>query len=421
MRSGCSPSSRLLRKTCAARLRTRRENRQERSSALADPVLKFPAEQKGAPSQPPGDKISETPRRRFTGTLRRYRRMLLLVVLPLVAVIGGLVMYLNGGRYVTTDDAYIGAQKILITPDISGKIEKVVVREGQRVNEGDVLFTIDPVPFQLAVNQARAALTQAKTSHDNLIANIKIYGQMADLMQQSADLKQRDVERKTALAKSNFGSQLDLDNSSNSALTVRAEAAFVQQQLSSSKTQLLGDPNLPLEQFPPYVQAKAALAQAERNLDHTVMRAPMGGIATQVDQIQLGRFAMAGAPVFSVIDVAQPWVDANLKESDFTHVEVGQQVDIDVDAFPDHAFKGTIGSLSPGTGAQFAILPPQNATGNFVKVVQRVPVRIYFDSNDKHVQKLKAGMSAYTTIDTGHRRSLAALFGLSSAMAAKQD
>ena len=203
-----------------------------------------------------------------------------------------------------------------------------------------------------------------------------------------------------------------ISRASTALVTTQAEAAFTQQQLSNAKTQLLGDADLPLEQFPPYYQAQAALAQAERNLDHTVMRAPMTGIATQVDQIQLGRFVMAGAPVFSVIDVAQPWVDANLKESDFTHVAVGQTVDIDVDAFPDHAFKGTIGSLSPGTGAQFAILPPQNATGNFVKVVQRVPVRIYFDANDKAVQKLKAGMSAYTTIDTGHKRSLAALFGL---------
>lgn len=388
---------------------------------MAEPVLKFPPEQKGAPSQAPANTAAAEPRRGLMAGLRRYRRTLLLVVLPLIAVIAGLVFYLNGGRYVTTDDAYVGAQKVLITPDISGKVDKVVVREGQRVNEGDALFEIDPVPFQLAVDQARATLAQAKTSHENLMANIKIYGQMADLMQQSADLKQRDVDRKAALAKSNFGSQLDLDNSSNSFLTVRAEAAFVQQQLSSSKTQLLGDPNLPLEQFPPYVQAKAALAQAERNLDHTVLRAPMGGIATQVDQIQLGRFVVAGTPVFSVIDTSKPWVDANLKESDFTYIAVGESVSIDVDAFPDHVFKGTIGSLSPGTGAQFAILPPQNATGNFVKVVQRVPVRIYFDSHDADVQRLKAGMSAYTTIDTGHRRSLAALFGLSPAAAATKQ
>jgi membrane fusion protein (multidrug efflux system) len=147
----------------------------------------------------------------------------------------------------------------------------------------------------------------------------------------------------------------------------------------------------------------------------------MNGVATQVDQIQLGRFVMAGTPVFSVIDTSNPWVDANPKESDFTYVAVGQAVTVEVDAFPNHLFKGTVGSLSPGTGAQFAILPPQNATGNFVKVVQRVPVRIYFDSNDQYVRKLKAGMSAYTTIDTGHRRALAALLGFSPAVAAKED
>jgi membrane fusion protein, multidrug efflux system len=383
---------------------------------MAEPVLKFPPEQKGNPASPP-KKLAAEPRRRLMAGMRRYRRFLLLVVLPLVTVLAGLIFYLHGGRYVTTDDAYVGAQKVLITPDISGKIDKVVVREGQHVNQGDELFEIDPVPFRLALQQAKAAVDQSKTTYNNLIANIKIYDQMADLMQQTIDLKKKDVDRKSALAKNNYGSQLDLDNASAAEVTARAEWAFVQQQLSSAKTQLLGNPNLPLEEFPPYYQAQAALGQAERNLDHSVMRAPMEGIATQVDQIQLGRFVVAGTPVFSVIDVAKPWIDANLKESDFTHVAVGQTVDIDVDAFPDHVFKGTISSLSPGTGAQFAILPPQNATGNFVKVVQRVPVRIYFDKDDRYVQKLKAGMSAYTTIDTGHRRSLAALLGLRPAVA----
>jgi membrane fusion protein (multidrug efflux system) len=343
------------------------------------------------------------------------------VVLPLVALVGGAIFYLNGGRYVSTDDAYVGAQKVLITPDISGKIEKVVVREGQRVNEGDVLFDLDPIPFRFAVQQAKATLDQAHTTYDNLVANVKIYQQMEDLAQQAVDLKQRDVDRKSTLVKSSFGSQLDLDNASNAFVTAKAQLEFLKQQLSSSKTQLLGNPDLPLDQFPPYAQAKAVLDQAERNLDHSVMRAPMGGIATQVEQIQLGRFVAAGTPVFSIIDTSKPWVDANLKESDFTYVAVGQPVSIEVDAFPDHVFKGTIGSLSPGTGAQFAILPAQNATGNFVKVVQRVPVRIYFDSRDKDVERLKAGMSAYTTIDTGHRRSLAAMLGLSPAAAATEQ
>ena len=387
---------------------------------MADQVLKFPPEQKGNPSAPGGSRVAKERRRRLMAALRRYRRFLLLVVLPIAAVIGGLVFYLSGGRYVGTDDTYVGAQKVLITPDISGKIDKVVVKEGQLVHKGDVLFEIDPVPFRLSVDKAKAALEQAKMTYNNLVANIKIYDQMADLMQQTIELKQRDVDRKSALAKSNFGSQLDLDNSTTSLVTARAELAFVQQQRSSSLTQLLGNPDLALADFPPYYQAEAALAQAQRDLDHTEMRAPMEGIATQVDQIQLGRFVIAGQPVFSVIDVAKPWVDANLKESDFTHVSVGQKVEIDVDAFPDHTFKGTVGSLSPGTGAQFAILPPQNATGNFVKVVQRIPVRIYFDSEDKYVRKLKAGMSAYATIDTGYKRSLAGLFGFGPA-AASQD
>jgi membrane fusion protein (multidrug efflux system) len=387
---------------------------------MADPVLKFPPEQKASPPETPPTKPAAAPRRRLLGGLRHYRRFLLLVLLPLVGGAGGLVFYLNGGRYVTTDDAYVGAQKVLITPDISGKIDKVVVKEGQHVQAGDVLFEIDPVPFHLASAQAKASLEQTKVTYDNLVANIKIYGQMLDLAQQGVDLKQRDVERKQSLVKNNFGSQLDLDNASNALVTAGAQAQYIKQQLSNATMQLLGNPELPLEQFPPYAQAKATLDQAERNLDHSVMRAPMAGIATQVDQIQLGRFVAAGTPVFSIIDVANPWVDANPKESDFTHVAVGQPVTLEVDAFPDHIFKGSIGSLSPGTGAQFAILPPQNATGNFVKVVQRVPVRIYFDKDDKFVGRLKAGMSVYASIDTGHRRSLAGLFGMAQA-ATPQD
>ncbi|MBR0790940.1 HlyD family secretion protein [Bradyrhizobium manausense] len=385
---------------------------------MAEQVLKFQPEQK-IDNGKPTKKVGTNPRRRFIAGLRRYRRFLLMVVLPIVAIAVGLTLYLNGGRYVGTDDAYVGAQKVLVTPDISGKIQKVVVKEGQLVKQGDELFEIDPVPFQLAVDDAKAQLMQAKTTYDNLRANIKIYGQMADLAQQGMDLKQRDVERKQALVNNKYGSQLDLDNASTAFVTAGAQAQFVKQQLSNAKTQLLGNPDLPLEEFPPYAQAKAKLDTAERNLDHTVLRAPMGGVATQVEQIQLGRFVTAGMPVFSIIDVAHPWVDANPKESDLTHVTEGQPVTLEVDAFPDHVFKGKIGSLSPGTGAQFAILPPQNATGNFVKVVQRVPVRIYFDESDTYVKKLKAGMSVYATIDTGHKRSLAGLLGLSAT--ANQD
>ena len=411
---------------------------------MADPVLKFPSDAKSA-EQMPGQKAGETlapqpvkaeqpieqkapspaqpPQKPAAasqpsgGFLRRHRRPLLLVVLPLVVLVGGLTFYLSGGRYMTTDDAYVGAQKVLITPDISGKVEKIVVKEGQHVNEGDVLFEIDPVPFRLALQQAQSMLAQQKTNYDNLVSNINIYGQMLDLGQQGVDLKQRDVERKSTLVKSSFGSQLDLDNATTAVVTARAQLEFLKQQTATSKNQLLGNINLPLDQFPPYAQAKAALDQAQRNLDHTVLRAPMSGVATQVDNIQLGRFVAAGSAILSVIDDSKPWVDANMKESDFTYIAVGQPVTLEVDSYPDHTFKGTIGSLSPGTGAQFAILPPQNSTGNFVKVVQRVPVRIYLDNSDPMVKRLKAGMSTYVWIDTNHRRSLAGLFGFATATA----
>jgi membrane fusion protein (multidrug efflux system) len=389
---------------------------------MAEPVLKFPAD-KGlearAEGVPPGD-IPANQKQKTTGFLRRNRRTLLLVVLPVIVLIAGFAFYLNGGRYVGTDDAYVGAQKVLITPEIAGKVSKVVVREGQHVNAGDVLFEIDPVPFQLALKQAQSKLSDAKVTFATLKSNIKSYSDMLELAKQGVDLKQKDVERKTTLVKSLSGSQLDLDTATTNYVIARAQLELLQQQLSNANDKLLGNPDLPLEQFPAYVQAEAALADAQRNLDHTVLKAPISGVATQVDNIQLGRFLPASTPILTVIDDAKPWVDANLKESDFTYLAVGQSVEIDVDAFPNHPFKGTVGSLSPGTGAQFAILPPQNATGNFVKVVQRVPVRIYLDYNDPFVRRLKAGMSSYTTIDTNHHRSLAALLGMSSATA-KQD
>jgi len=381
---------------------------------MADPVLKFPAEQKGVPGLTSAD---APPRRGLGGTLRRYRRPLLLVVLPFVTLIAGVVFYLSGGRYVTTDDAYVGAQKVLITPDVAGKIVSVTVNEGQHVQTGDQLFQIDPVPFRLAVAQAQAKLADAKTTHDNLVANVKIYGQTIELVNAGIDLKQRDVDRKSSLVQSRAGSQLDLDNSATALVTAKAQLQLVMQQRSTALNQLLGDPDLPLEKFPAYMQAKAALDDAQRNLDLSTVRAPMNGTATQVDNIQLGRFVAAGTPVFSVIDTTAPWVDANPKESDFTYVAVGQKVTLDVDAFPNHEFIGTVSSLSPGTGAQFAVLPPQNATGNFVKVVQRVPLRIALDPSDPMTQKLKAGMSTTVSIDTRHRRSLAKLLGFSTAAA----
>jgi len=334
---------------------------------------------------------------------RKRLRMILLVVLPLMALLGGTAFYLTGGRYISTDNAFIGAQKVLITPDVSGKVIDVAVREGQHVKPGDELFTLDPEPYRLALTQAKAKLATARTEYNKLKANLASLTTLAELAQKNVALKKGDVERKRTLLSSRATSQADVDAAATGMVTAQLQAQFTKQRRDDALNQLLGDHDLPLAQFPEYAQAKATVDDAQRNLDHTVVRAPMAGTATQVDNIQLGRFLAAGTPVLSVIDDQAPWVDANPKETEITYLRVGQRATIAVDSFPDHTFRGTVQSVSPGTGAQFAILPPQNASGNWIKVVQRVPVRIVFDKNED-TSLLRAGMSVTVDIDTHHSR-----------------
>jgi membrane fusion protein (multidrug efflux system) len=344
---------------------------------------------------------------------RARLRLMLLVVIPLIALVGGLYFYLGSGRYISTDNAYVGAQKVLITPDISGKIARVTVAEGQRVNAGDALMEIDPEPFRISVAQAEARLASARTDFANLKTNLASTVRRIALARESADLKQRDVERKNTLLSNRSGSQMDMDNALNAVVTAKTLLEQLEQQQEGIRNQLLGDPNLPIEKFPPYAQASAVLDQAKRDLDHTVLRAPIAGMATQVASIQMGRYVTAGTPVFSLVDDARPWVDANPKETDITHLRVGQPVAISVDTFPGRTFRGQVAAVSPGTGAQFAILPPQNASGNWVKVVQRVPVRIEFAPTED-VRDLRAGMSVTVDIDTGRQNTVWSSLGLSS-------
>jgi membrane fusion protein (multidrug efflux system) len=361
------------------------------------PESKAAPEAKSAP-----DAKAEAPAKSAKRGKKRLRA-LLLVALPALALVIGLGVYLLGGRYISTDNAYIGAQKVLITPDVSGKVISVSVREGERVSAGQELFALDPQPFQLQLDAAQAKLAAARTDYANLKSNLKSLETLADLAQKNVDIKRRDVERKQALVRTQAGSAADVDTAAAALVTAQLQAQYAKQQRDTTINQLLGDPDLPLEKFPAYAQAKAAAEQAQRDLDHATLRAPISGIATQVDNIQLGRFVTAAAPVFSIIDDSAPWVDANPKETDITYLRVGQKVTIDVDTFPDHTFTGTVAAVSPGTGAQFSILPPQNATGNWIKVVQRVPVRIVFDKN-QDTRFLRSGMSVTVDIDTGHSR-----------------
>ena len=369
---------------------------------MAEPALKLmPQSVDSAPE--PADRRGRAP-----------LRLMLLVVVPLLAVAIGLWVYLAGGRYISTDNAYVGAPKVLITPDISGKISRIRVKEGQTVKAGDELFEIDPQPFRITLTQAEARLSLVRTEFANLKANLQTLTQLAEFAVKNVELKKRDVERKQTLITNRTGSQADLDTALSVLVLMQRDAELAAQRKAEALNQMLGEPDLPIEKYPAFMQAKATLEQAQRDLDHTVLRAPIAGTATQVDNIQLGRYVTAGTAVLSVIDHNSPWVDANPKETDITHLKIGQRVTVDVDTFPDHTFRGTVVAVSPGTGAQFMILPPQNASGNWVKVVQRVPVRIALDP-DPAVASLRSGMSATVSIDTQRSRSLAGLFGLSSA------
>ena len=334
------------------------------------------------------------------------RRFIMLVVVPLIALAVGFGWWLNSGRYVTTDNSYVGANKSLITPQVTGAIVAIRVVEGQKVKVGDPLFDIDPKPYEIALALAKGRLDAAKVEFANLQSSYASNADQIKMGQDAVRVRQADFDRKNDLASHGSGTSADRDTSMANLIQARQILEFVRQQQATVTVKLGGGPDASIDAFPDYIQAKAGVEDAERNLRNTKVLAPIDGVATQVPQIELGRVAAAGQPVFAVVADQGLWVDANPKESDMTYVREGLPATVTVDAFPDRTWSGTICSIAPGTGAQFAILPPQNASGNWVKVVQRVPLRFCFDAHED-TSGLRAGMSAYLSIDTGRQRTLA--------------
>jgi membrane fusion protein (multidrug efflux system) len=346
-------------------------------------------------------------------------RLTLLVLVPaLVALVGG-ILYLAGGRYVSTDNAYVAAQKVLITPSVSGKVVRITVTEGQPLKAGDELLAIDPEPYSLTAREAEAKLERVKSELATLKANLGSLGRQIELARLNVAATQGDFDRKSKLLDGRISTPSDVDKAKVALVGAKAQLELLEQQERTARIQLLGDPDLLVEKYPQYIEAKVALERAQRDLSNTVLRAPIAGVATQVSSIQMGRYLTAGTTVFSIISSDVVWIDANPKETDLTWVRPGQTVTITIDAFPDREWKGRVGAISPGTGAQFAILPPQNAAGNWIKIVQRVPMRIEF-APGQDLRRLRAGMSAIVEIDTGRRGRLAKLLG-ASAEAEKPD
>jgi membrane fusion protein (multidrug efflux system) len=345
-------------------------------------------------------------------------RLTLLVLVPALVAAVALFYYLLGGRYVSTDNAYVGAQKVLVTPEVSGKVVRIAVAEGQLLEPGDELFAIDAAPYRFTAQEAEARLQRVRSDFAALKSSLASLTKQVEFSHQNLAAARADFERKTKLLGDRISSQSDLDKARVTLMAAQAQLEQLEQQERAARIQLLGDPNLAIERYSQFIEATVALDRARRDLANTVLRAPIAGVATQVSSIQMGRYLTAGMAVFSIISSDSLWIDANPKETDLTYVRPGQPVTITVDAFPDRHWGGTVAAISPGTGAQFAILPPQNAAGNWIKIVQRVPMRIEF-APGQDLRRLRAGMSAVVEIDTGRRGRLARLFG--GAVAAERD
>ena len=343
-------------------------------------------------------------RRRGRGLVRRMLRLALLGVGPIAVVTVGGVWYATSGRIVATENAYVKASHVLVTPMVSGMVVEVYARDDEVVARDQPLFRIDPMPFRLDLEKATAELDAVRYEVGSYRAAYrKARAELARARKEAAFLE-KEYRRRNTLEGGRALAKVELDRYRHEWQVARERIPELEQQVNLELAHLGGKPDLAVEAHPRFRRLHAERAKAALDLERATVRAPTGGRIANLD-LQAGEFVAAGSPVFSLIGNFDTWIEANLKETQLTHVREGQRVAIQVDAYPDYAWSGTVASLSAGTGAEFSLLPAQNATGNWVKVVQRVPVRIDIDP-DSAAPELRAGMSTTVEIDTGHERPL---------------
>ncbi len=322
-----------------------------------------------------------------------------------VLAVVSLGYWLHGGRYVSVDNAYVRAAKLAVTTDVPGIVAEVKVREGQRVATGDVLFRLDDGPFRNALAAAKANLAQAVLSGEAMKRDYQRMLRDIDAKQAQVQSDQASFERYAALVKSGGVTRADYDDIR---FRLAANKAVVESLIEQAQVQLArlgGSPDMAPADMPSVREKQAQVDEAQRQLDHTIVRAPFAAVATQVEALQPGMYQAAAAAAFGLISTERVWIEANPKETDLTEVKLGDKVDVTIDTYPGRVWQGRVGSIAAGSGAEFSILPAQNASGNWVKVVQRIPVRIEV-VRQKGDPELRAGMSAVVEIDTGHIRHM---------------
>ncbi|MET3926067.1 HlyD family secretion protein [Devosia sp. 2618] len=336
------------------------------------------------------------------------RRNILMVSVPLIIVAAGAWFYLTGGRYEETDNAYVQQPKVSLSADVAGRVSQVNVVENQHVQAGDVLFMLDPQPYRIAVSQANAALATARVNVEELKVSYGTAQAQLASAQQTVEIRQAAFDRQTSLVSQGVNANSTLDDSKLALQQAQAAVALADQQVAGAAAALGGDPNIVTDQHPAVLQAMAALEQAQRNLDKSTVEAPASGIVANVSSLNVGQFIAAGTTIASLVQTDDTWIQANFKETQLGDLVVGQPVEIKVDAYPT-VLHGTVQSLGAATGSEFSLIPAQNATGNWVKVVQRLPVHVTIDAASD-LALLKTGMSATVTVDTG-RSTLDKLMG----------
>jgi membrane fusion protein (multidrug efflux system) len=335
---------------------------------------------------------------------RVFLRVLLLVIVPIAAAMVGAYWYALGGRYVSTDNAYVKANMVAISSSIDGRVASVPIRDNEVVSEGDVLFTLDPRPHAIALERAEARLDAVINEVAAIQAEYaQIGARVADAKERVTYLK-RQHQRQQELTARGMGTAANFDEAQYEVTKAVHETNALKESARQVLAQLGGRPNVAALEHPSYLESLATRNEAELALDYTVVRAPTNGIVSRM-RLQPGEWVEEGRTVFQLIETGELWVEANLKETQLTHVEVGQRVDFEVDAYPGVPWRGSVSHISPATGSEFMVLPAQNATGNWVKVVQRIPIRIDIDAEDRQ-PALRAGMTVEVVVDTRREREL---------------
>jgi membrane fusion protein (multidrug efflux system) len=324
-----------------------------------------------------------------------------------LAIVAGLWYYLATGRYVSTDDSSVQAAQATISANVPGRVIELDVHDNQAVHRGDVLFRLDDRLFRIAVEEAQAKLASARMQIGAAKATYRHQLSEQVAARDTLAYQQHEYERQQRLLQSGISSRAQFDQVQHALQLAQSQLNSAQQTAGSVLAMLGGNPDLPLDAHPIVMQAQAVLDRANLDLSYTVIRAPDDGVVARVEQLQVGDYINAATPVFGLVSSRDVWVEANFKEDDLTYMRAGQSAEIGIDAYPGRRFKAQVVSLSPGTGAQFSLLPPENATGNWVKVVQRIPVRLQLQTGElSDATPLHAGLSAEVTVDTEHHRSL---------------